>query len=326
LTDDPVTRNGESLGRAGAQTLALLAVPLNVTLVRALADGPRSLVDLRREAGSPPQTTMRGHLHSLAKEGIVDKRRQGGFPGAVDYQLTESGQELLLVAEVLDTWLAASPEGPTPLGSDAAKSAVKALVEGWTTGMVRALASRPLSLTELDRVIASLSYPSLERRLSAMRGFGLVKPAPGEGRSTPYKASDWLRHAVAPLAAAARWERRRLRDRAPSITNRDVEAAFLLALPLLRMPEEVSGTCLLAVQMGSEPRTGTAGAIVLVQEGLVASSGTRLDNSTDAWALGPGAAWLSAVMKRDVASLELGGETALATCLVEGMHAALFLP
>ncbi len=40
--------------------------------------------------------------------------------------------------------------------------------------MLRALAAGSLSLTELDRLIGALSYPSLERRLVAMRLAGLV--------------------------------------------------------------------------------------------------------------------------------------------------------
>ncbi|HEV7482881.1 MAG TPA: hypothetical protein VGO13_07265 [Solirubrobacterales bacterium] len=40
------------------------------------------------------------------------------------------GRELWMVAPVLDGWLRVAPEGPLPLGSSAAKSAVRALVEG----------------------------------------------------------------------------------------------------------------------------------------------------------------------------------------------------
>jgi DNA-binding HxlR family transcriptional regulator len=304
----------------------LFAVPFNATLVRDLAEGPRSLVDLRRQAGSPPQTTMRGHLRLLVAAGVVEKQRLGGFPGAVKYRLTVAGHELCVVEKILAAWLATAPQSPLGLGDLAAKSTIKALVEGWTTGMVRALASRPLSLTELDRVIASCSYPSLERRLSAMRTIGLVEAAPGTGRSTPYAASEWLRRAISPLAAAAHWERRWQSVQVPPITNRDVEAAFLLTLPLLRLPESVSGTCRLGVQMGSRGRTGTAGAIASIRGGSVVPTGTRLADSADAWALGPSAAWFSAVIERRVGGLDLGGETGLAAELVERFHGELFAP
>jgi DNA-binding HxlR family transcriptional regulator len=151
---------------------------------------------------------MRTYLRSLVKAGVVEKRRWGGFPGTVDYRLTPAGRDLLGVAEAFAAWLSTSPQGPRDLGTAAAKRATKALIDGWATGMVWALASRPRSLTELDNAIAQFSYPALERRLSSMRRFGLVRPLPSDGRSTPFELSDWLRIATAPLDAAARWERK----------------------------------------------------------------------------------------------------------------------
>jgi DNA-binding HxlR family transcriptional regulator len=152
---------------------------------------------------------MRGYLRSLTEAGVIERRGRGGCAGGAGYELTPSGCALLQVAEVLAAWLAESPQGPIELGTDEAKNAIKAFADGWSAGVVDALASRSLSLTELDRVIATLSYPALERRLMAMRLFGLVETVDGEGRSTPYAISDWLRGAIASLAAAARWERRR---------------------------------------------------------------------------------------------------------------------
>ncbi len=46
-------------------------------------------------------------------------------------------------------------------------------------------------------VISSLSYPSLERRLAAMRLAGLIEARPGNGRGTPYAVTDWLRRGIA---------------------------------------------------------------------------------------------------------------------------------
>jgi DNA-binding HxlR family transcriptional regulator len=321
LTSVTALRKEAHPGRAGGQALSLLSTPFNASVVMALADGPRPLIDLRRETGSPPQTTMRGHLRALVAEGVVRKTRQKEFPGTVDYQLTDSGRDLLAVARILTGWLAASPEGPTELGSNAAKNAVRALVEGWSTSIVGALAVRPLTLTELDGVIAGLSYPSLERRLGAMRTVRQIEPLATSSRGTPYTATDWLRKAIAPLVAGARWERRRLRERAAAIASRDVEAAFLLTLPLLRMPAEALGSCRLAVQAVDSSQ---AGVIALVRNGTAACRGTRLDARADAWAHGSGGSWLSAVIERDVAGLEIGGRTDLARAVVERLHGELF--
>lgn len=310
--------------RVGTQALKLLATPINVHVLEALAARPRSLMDLRRETGSPPQATMRSYLRTLDETGVVRRQRREGFPGSLDIELTGSGRDLLSVTGALRVWLAAAPEGPLRPGSTAAKSAVKALVEGWSTTMMRALAAGPLSLTELDSLIAAVSYPSLERRLAAMRLAGQVEKTPGRGKGTPYAVTEWLRRAVAPLCAAARWERRHLGQLAAPIGYRDVEAALLLAVPMLRLPGDVSGSCRLAVQLRNRDGHGLAGVMVSVEEGRITQCIARLEGRPDAWATGPAQAWLAGMIERDFKGLELGGDCRLATELVEGLHGVLF--
>lgn len=303
----------------------MVATPLNVHVLQALAEGPRSLIDLRREAGSPPQTTMRGHLRILTETGVVVRRRQNDFPGSLDFELTAVGRELWTVAQVLAGWLRTAPEGALSLGSGAAKSAVKALVEGWGTSMIRALAARPLSLTELNGLINGLSYPSLERRLGAMRLAGQIERTPGRGRGTPYAVTDWLRQSIAPLGAAARWERLYVAAGTAPIKRLDAEAAFLLAIPLVGLPRELSGTCRLAVEVASTSGERLAGVLVGVEEGRVASCVASVQGHADAWASGSAAAWLSAVMDEDAGNLEMGGDCDLARALLAGLHGALFV-
>jgi DNA-binding HxlR family transcriptional regulator len=302
----------------------MLSIPLNVHVLRALAEGPMSLSDLRRAAGSPPQTTMRGHLRALTEAGVLERHPHGGFPGPVDYALGRPGRELLAVAAILEAWLLDSPEGPVLLGSIAAKSSTKALAEGWSSGLARALAAKPLALTELSRLITGLSYPSLERRLGAMRMAGLIERCPGSGRGTPYAVTDWLRRAIAPLAASARWERKNLPEETAPIRRIDIEAAFLLVLPLVRLSEDYSGACRLAVDTSNGSQHRQAGVIVEVENGRVTSCVTRLDAGADASALGSAAAWIAAVIERDGERLELGGRRGLAVALGEGLHKALF--
>lgn len=202
-----VTEEARDRGPVGARGLLLLTVPLHVHLLTALEEGPSSLAALRG-AGAPPPTTMRGYLRALALAKVIEKRREPGFPGAVDYRLTAAGHDLVKVAEMLSSWLTSSPNGRYPLGTATAKRATKAVIEAWASGIVSALTSRPCSLTELDGAIAGLSYPALERRLSALRRFGLVEAVSASGRGTPFAASEWLRVANEPLQAAARWELR----------------------------------------------------------------------------------------------------------------------
>jgi DNA-binding HxlR family transcriptional regulator len=298
---------------------------LNVQVLQALAEEPMPLMDLRRAVGSPPQTTMRGHLRALTEIGVLERRRQNDFPGTVDYELSGPGRELLGVAGVLEAWLADSPEGAISLGNGAAKGAIKALVEGWSSTIIRALAARPLSLTELNRLISGLNYPSLERRLGALRLAGQIEACPGEGRSTPYAVTDWLRRAIAPLAVAARWERRHIPTAAAPIARIDVEATFLLAVPVLSLATDMSGSCRLAVELRNgrgDPHL--AGVLVEVREGSVAACIARLQGEADAWVSGSTFTWLQAVIEANTDRFEIGGDCDLAAALFEGLHATLF--
>ncbi|HEX5610066.1 MAG TPA: winged helix-turn-helix domain-containing protein [Solirubrobacterales bacterium] len=311
--------------RAGGYALSLLSVPLNVHVLQALAEESRSLTDLRRAVGSPPQTTMRGHLRTLTDIGVLKRRRQNEFPGALDFELGGPGRDLLKVGGVLQGWLAAAPDGPIPLGGIAAKSAIKALVEGWSSTVVRAVAARPLSLTDLNRLISEHNYPSLERRLGALRLAGLIEACPGKTRGTPYTVTDWLRRGVGPLAAAARWERAYVVEETAAIGRIDIEASFLLAVPLLNLPPEVSGACRLAVELrsnGGEP--GLAGVFIEIEQGRVRSCVCRLQGEADAWASGTPKSWMRAIDEGGADRLEIGGDWDLATAVLGGMNRALF--
>lgn len=303
----------------------MLSMPLNVHALQALEE-PTSLLDLRRAVGSPPQTTIRGHLRNLSEIGAIERVRRSDFPLSVDYALADPGRELLGVARVLQRWLDESPEGPLALGDRAAKSAVKALVDGWSAGIVRALAARPLSLTALNTLITGLNYPSLERRLAAMRLAGQIEASPCKGRGTPYRGTEWLGRAVGPLAAAARWERDHVAARTTPISRIDVEAAFLLTVPMMRLSPDVSGTCRMAVEMrgAGGGKSSVVGVLVSVEEGRVASCVSRLQGLADGWASGTANAWMDAVGGREVEALEVGGDCELVRDLVDGLGGALF--
>lgn len=306
--------------RAGGLSLSLLATPLNVHILQALEQEPMPLLALRQAAGAPPQSTMRLYSRTLAELGIINRQRQSAFPGSAEYQITSTGRSLLKVADVLDGWLSAAPRTPIALGTTASKSATKALVEGWGTNIVRAIAAQPLSLTELNKVIPKVSYPSLERRLGAMRLAGLVEPQPSERRGTPYGATDWLRQAVVPMASAAGWERRHRPQGAQPIGRLGVEAAFLLAIPLLEMPPTFSGKYRLAVEVQGGNAPIYAGAWVCFEDGVVVSCSSRLQGDADAWISGTPDAWLRRMSGLPQGGLEMRGDIASAATLLDGLE------
>lgn len=309
--------------RAGARALNLLGAPLNSQVLQALSDGPKQLAELRRATGHPAQTTLRAQLRKLHKTGIVEKRRRDSFPGVVEYELSDAGGDLLPVAATLDRWLEQAPEGPHELGSPSAKTAIKALAEGWSTTMLRALAAKPLTLTELDGLITSLNYPSVERRLAAMRLAGLVSAREGNERGTPYGLSRWGREAIAPIAAALRWERQRLPDSAEPLGRLDVETAFLMGVPLLEPGSALSGSCRMAVELAGGD-SGSLCGVTVSADGRIASCTTRQEGDPEAWASGRADAWLAALIDGALDGLELSSDGALARDLIEELHRTLF--
>jgi DNA-binding HxlR family transcriptional regulator len=313
--------------RTGATALSLFSVPLNGLILRALADGPMRLADLRQEVGGPAQTTLRGNLANLVEIGALAKRGRDDKPTILENELTPLGEELLIVGDALEQWLARAPSGPIAFESAAAKAAIKALVGGWTSTILRALAARPLTLTELDRLIDGFTYPALERRLGAMRLARQIELyRNGDGKRRPYTVTPWLREAIGPLVIAGRCERRHIADHTAPIARIDIEAAFLLAAPLLRLTNGAAGFCQLTVEAGGNG-AGIArppGAQMKVENRRVTSCVARVEAQPSTWVAGPASAWLDAVIERDAELLGFGGDQDLGREIVYGLHDALF--
>jgi len=310
--------------RAGVQALSLLAVPNHVHTLQVLGDGPSSLVDLRRALGSPPQTTMRGHLRTLTQLGLIERHRSSRVPSSASYEATSSGRDFLGLAAVVQNWLNMGPEGPLQLGSPASKSVIKSLVDGWSSALLRALAARPLALTELDRLITTLNYPSLERRLGGMRLAGLIEPCPESRRGRPYAVTSWLRLAIGPLAAAAHWERKQLPQIAAPPTRLDYETMFLLAAPLVQLPDKPSGTCRLVIELQTSTASEFVGVELSVDQGRINSCTTRWSGPPESAACGSSSAWLRALVLNDPIGIEFSGDTSMGESFVEGLHRRLF--
>jgi DNA-binding HxlR family transcriptional regulator len=313
----------ERTPRAGERLLTLLATPLNLSILQALSERPMRLTELRRVAGLPAQTTLRGHLGMLDEIGALRRRSTAQAPHAVEHELTPMGDELLGVASMLEAWLSHAPQGPVPLESRAARGIVKALVDGWSSKLMRGLAARPTSLTELDREISEVSYPALERRLSSMRIASLIEPHPGAGAGTPYAVTEWARRGIVPLALAGRCEHAHMPDRAAPVTQVDVEAAFMLAIPLVGLGGEESGTCRLEVRAGAGETGEDAGVEVAVRDGAVTSCEPGIRAKLGTFAAGSPGDWFGVILEGEVGLLRFGGDRRLAEALVVGLRTAL---
>jgi DNA-binding HxlR family transcriptional regulator len=306
--------------RAGGTALVLLSSPLNVHILQALEGESLSPLDLQRAASWPALSTMRVYLRNLIDVGVLEPRRHGTFPPTVEYALTPAGRALLRVGADLQTWLNSAPEGSILLGSPRSKSATRALVEGCSSNIVRALASRPYSLTELSRLNVQTSYPGLERRLSAMRMVNQVEPHPVDGRGTPYRANDWLRRSVVPLAVATAWERKYLPDSSARIGRLDIEAAFLLIAPLVQLPPKLVGRVRLVAEVQGGTTPAHAGAVFEIEAGKVTSWSAQLEGETDASISGTAVGWLRQMNGSSVPHVEFGGDRVLGETVTAGLR------
>jgi DNA-binding HxlR family transcriptional regulator len=256
---------------------------------------------------------MRLYVRELIEIGALERHRRKSFPSSTSYSVTPSGRALLEVSGLLQRWLWESPNGPIPPGSAAFKNVIRALAEGWSTNLVRALSAKPFSLTELSKLIPGVGYPSIERRLGAMCRTGLLRKVK-DGRTSLYTMTPWLRSAVVPLVAAACWERRFAPDQTAPVQRVDVEAAFLLAVPLVKLNPALSGSCRLVVDVGSTP----AGVQLGIEEGEVVSCSTKLKGEVDGYASGSPAAWFWR-MSGEEGELSFDRESSVAQAMVDAL-------
>jgi DNA-binding HxlR family transcriptional regulator len=252
---------------------------------------------------------------------LLDRPLRMG-PGR-EFRITPGGREMLFVAFVTERWLQSAPSGPLHFDGEGAEAAVAALVDGWSSTVMHALAREPMTLPELDRAVDDLNRRTLKRRLTAMQHAGQVEARPSDGEGAIYSVTDWLRAGIAPLTAAARLERRDPHDDMVPIAALDVEAAFLLTLPLLELPAELSGSCRLGVEI-DDGEPCLAGATARVEAGRVTSCAVRLEEEADAWAIASAGDWLDTVIEPDAKRVKTGGDRLLASALLDRLHGTLF--
>ncbi len=232
------------------------------------------------------------------------------------------GGEMLFVAFTLERWLRNRPNGPLQIGPEAT-GAIATLVCCWSATVTHALAGQPLTLSELERDVVSLNPETLDEHLQAMVRTEMVEARPDSGGETRYAVTDWLREGVAPLSAAARMERRHLEQDTASPDILDVEAAFQLALPLVKLPSDLAGPCRLGVQI---PGDGAlmVGATVEVEAGRVISASPLLDEDAETFATGSPIDWLDTLVEPSAGRIKLGGDARLAGALIDGLYEVLF--
>jgi DNA-binding HxlR family transcriptional regulator len=239
-------------------------------------------------------------------------------------RILPTGEEVLFITFTIEQWLQKAPGGTIGIDSERARKAIPALAEGWSSTIVHALAVQPRTVTELERAIEGLGPAGLRHRLEAMQEVGLVEARPSAGEGALYTVTDFLRAAIAPLAAGARFEHRYAPAETPGIEPLDVEAAFLLSLPLLRLPADIGGLCRLVVDVPVHGEPIPTGAMARVEHGQIASISTELSEECDALLEGPPTAWLDAVIEPLYSRLLPEGDEDLAAAVLAGLHEVLY--
>ena len=272
-----------------------------------------------------PKTTLRTRLSRLEGDNLIEKRGREGAPGIAEHALTESGRDVLVVIASLDAWLARMPDGPLLFDDVAGGAAVKSLSDSWSSMVLHGVAAGPISLSGLANQLRAVPYPSVERRLAAMRRTGQIEAKPDGTNAIPYVLTEWMRRGVAPLAASVHWEQLHLAGAAQSMSRVDVDAAFLLALPLLEVESTMAGSCRMDVKMDDDQK-GPAGATVVVAKGKVVSCAVEPQDFDDSWATGTQPAWASTMTSSSTRRLRLGGDQPLAKALLADLRLVLFAP
>jgi DNA-binding HxlR family transcriptional regulator len=251
----------------------------------------------------------------------VLRHSQGQIGPHTQMQTSSKGEEFLFVAYSMERWLRNCPNGPLELGPEAGEP-LSALVCCWSATVTHALAPEPLTLAELDRAVGILDPETVEEHLEAMVRSGLAETLPGSGE-TRYGLTDWGREGISPIVAAVRYECHYPEADVLPPDVFDAEAAFAMALPLVRLPPDLRGACRLGVRITGEEAL-MAGATVEVDRGAVLASSPLLDQDPETWATGTPLDWCETVVDPTTAKLAAGGDEALTGALIEALHETLF--
>jgi DNA-binding HxlR family transcriptional regulator len=323
------TTEGDFTARAGALTLLFVSGSMDREDLLELLQDAQSGGLLVPEGGVLPDdeeiAAENERWEELDDPAGRDSPAVGPRSGLVDphtqLRTSSKGEEFLFVAFAIERWLRNCPGGPLELGLRGAR-ALAPLVCCWSATVTHALAPEPLTLAELDRAVSVLDADTVAEHVEAMERSGQVRTLP-EAKETRYALTDWGREAIAPIVAAIRYECRYPEDDVLPPDVFDAEAAFQMALPLLRLPPHLRGSCRLGVEIsGEEPLM--AGATVQVERGCVLSSSALLDEAPETWATGSPLDWCETVIDPSTERLELGGDTELAGALLEALHETLF--
>jgi len=313
--------------RAGALTLLYLSSPMERNVLSTMLAEATTGISLQEIKPPDPEFLSMGIFEDSYLLEPADPDHPPGMPIGPDTKLrpTPAGREVPYVGAVLANWLGRCPAGPLEQGEESAPH-VSALLNGWASMTIHALAGPPLTAAQVCDAVKVIDPDVVNARIEAMLMTDLLQEADGDGPGGEprMQATEWLRRSIAPLAAAARMELRFPPGDTAAISALDVEAAFALTLPLLKLPKRVSGTCSLAVEL-DEGVVGSPAAITArIEQGRVVNCEPGIDDTADARASAGVSDWLDAVIDGNAKGVESAGDRRLAGQLLQKLHRTLF--
>jgi DNA-binding HxlR family transcriptional regulator len=112
ISEVPETITHRNITCPVEQTAAIVSGKWTLLIIRDLAVDTRRFCQLERSLQGISPKTLSDRLHALEREGIVHRQTFGEVPPRVEYSLTEKGQALAEVIEVMrsfgERWLSDS--------------------------------------------------------------------------------------------------------------------------------------------------------------------------------------------------------------------------
>lgn len=298
--------SGEAIAgrtRAGGRLLFALSDSLNASILRALLRGPLPVSELAQHLGPASRTTRFSRLRGLEQLGIIVRERRPGVPPVAYCSLSPAGQGLLPVVEQFGRWLATAPGESSSPDEVAGGRTIKALATAWETNVLRWLAERPRSLTELNALSPDeVTYHNVRSARESLSTGGLITPVHSEDHAQPYELTEWARWSAGCVAAAIRWERTFLED-TTQLSPAEIEALLHLLLPLVRMNDDLDLS-------------------VTVDEGHITTQASRLEGGQPSRLSGSAESWIEALADGRGDALQMQGGIHLTTSLAHELHEA----
>lgn len=323
--DNPSGEGGFK-ARAGALSLFFTASDLDRSILHTILAEAATGVRIQDELPEPDDDPLHMSIFEdpyLLEPADPDADPEEPIGPHTQMRATAAGRELIFVAATLERWLGLCPTGALELG-ERGGPAVAALLTGWASTVIHAVVARPISVYEAADAIPTLPFELVEDRIEALAEAGLLDRDPDDDLEPLYTATDWLRLGIAPLIAGARMELRHPPDDTAPVAIADVVAGFNMVLPLLRLPEDASGSCLLSIELDPEVCDHAVGVTAQLEQGRVVSVEPGLNEDADARATGTIADWLDTVSEPDAKFVRTKGDRLLARRILDGLYEALF--